>query len=94
MTNHFTNAPTVGSDDYNTTTDDLQARVQWLEQRLNDAQEHSAPKEKKKKGGFSWKKFIKVTSAVVPLLALAPQTINAIARYKAANAGGKKNGQR
>ena len=90
MNNMFSNAPTVGSHDYKGTNDELQAKLQQLEQQLSETQEllkcKKDKKEKKsnKKRMKKIKKFFK--NYVKPLLDFLPKFLNGLANYKKAKA--------
>ena len=83
MQNHFVNAPTVGSHDQSTATDELQARISQLEQRLAVAEGQRATPEAKRSGKIRWKKVRKFFNTFVrPILDFIPKIINAVCRYK------------
>jgi len=79
LCNEFKNAPTVGSDDYNSSTDELHARVNHLEQRFAAAEEKKQPKDHKS-GKIKWKKVRKFFGdCIKPILDFIPRLLNATA---------------
>ena len=83
LSNHFSDAPTVGSDDKVATIDELHARVNYLEQRVNENQSQTSAKVEKRRGKSLWKKFKKFfTAIVVPVLCFLPRFLNAVARLR------------
>ena len=85
LNNHFANSPTVGSQDQATLIDELQDRVNVLEQRLSGKNEEPAPKEKQGSAKRIWKKFKEFfKDFIIPVLKILPPLISAVARLKVA----------
>ena len=83
--NLFLNEPTAGSHDYVVSAEELQAKIQQLEQRLLEAEGKIAPKVERKPKKKFWKKAAKFFKTFVkPVLEFLPRFLNSLSNLKKA----------
>ena len=85
MNNNFVNSPTVGSHDQTASNDNIQNRMDRIEQKVDELINQQKPVEKKPTK--IWGKIKKFFRTVIkPILTFIPNLINSMANYKRAKA--------
>ena len=84
---YLAGAPTVGSQDYKVTTEELQAALRQQDRVLNEIREKLASTDEDKPKKIKWKKVRKFFKTfIVPILNFIPKAINAVTNFMNAKA--------